>query len=87
MYRETREMFRSNPAIQDLDYPACTEEGLFERRQCVGFIDVCRCVNQHTGETIEGTVTEQGEGHNLNCDEDVSGRLASFIQFTQPGAD
>jgi len=69
-YREMDELLNSNPGLQDTEYPLCDENGLFEKRQCIHLVGVCRCVDPYTGETVRGS-NRPGEGHKLNCEETV----------------
>ena len=45
--------------------PECTEDGFFNRKQCDKEANLCWCVNQITGEKIEGS--EASEGADPDC--------------------
>jgi len=67
-YREVEEQIRIDPSIREINFPDCTQDGLFFKRQCQGNINLCWCVIPETGERIPGTSSQPGEGHLLDCD-------------------
>lgn len=57
-----------NPGIVDeIFYPTCTDIGRFAPRQCLTYNSICWCVDEDTGEEIDGTRTEPLVGYQLDC--------------------
>ena len=59
---------------------SCEEDGSFKKRQCHGSTGYCWCVDEKTGEKIQGTETRPGQKR-VNCDDNMKKEEASRGNF------
>ena len=59
--------------VDDVYVPDCTDEGLYAKVQCESKGRVCWCVDEDTGDVIEGTRSDGGP-NDVNC-QPYSGEL------------
>ena len=79
LYQEVLQSRQTNPSILNgPEFPNCTADGLFEKRQCLSLTGVCRCVDPFTGDPIEGIA--EGTFSELDC----SGTYKLLGSFCQP---
>ena len=82
-----RDAVSSQTNLFDQFVPECDKNGLFNSKQCYGFLNECWCVNKTTGTEMEFSRGPMLEPYNIDCDK-YHGRIHAIIfeiiQIIQP---